>query len=94
MEIVILIARQLDVRSVIQLTLTCREVNAILNKNLWRRKLFDDMPYLFEIQQAVFEDPSISDTTDWQDLYGRMLLQSHPGEWDRIWWKFTDTSRK
>ncbi|KAK4506854.1 hypothetical protein PRZ48_000587 [Zasmidium cellare] len=93
-ELLLLVANQLDIRSVIHLTLTCREVNAVLSKNFWRRRLLEDMPYLFEIRQAISKDSSLNDAIDWQDLYGRMLLQSNPGPWDRIWWKFTDTTRK
>lgn len=93
-ELLVLIANHLDTKSVIKLTRTCREVNAILSKNFWRNRLFLDMPYLFEIRDKVNQDAAASSSIDWQDLYGRMMLQSYPGKWDRVWWKFTDSSRK
>ncbi|KAF2171228.1 hypothetical protein M409DRAFT_18344 [Zasmidium cellare ATCC 36951] len=93
-EILVLVANQLDIQSAVRLTRTCKEVNAILRKNFWRSRLFTDMPYLFELREKVSKDSTISATIDWQDLYGQMLLQSYTGFWDRVWWKLTDPNRQ
>lgn len=93
-ELLVHIADYLDIQSVIRLARSCREINAVLDKNFWRRRFFADMPYLFEIRQKVKEEPEMNVSIDWRDFYGRMRLQSYPGEWDRVWWKFTDPSRK
>ena len=43
---------------------------------VWKHRLLNDMPYLYELSERIVNMGSGADRVDWKEAYGRMMVQS------------------
>ena len=83
-EIIVRITEFLDMaEDVTHAMQASRNIKTACGNLFWKQRLFNDMPYLFELRDRASKLRDGGDAIDWLDVYGRMVVQSYPGLWKR-----------